>query len=279
MYSISQVLKNSETFVFNKLNNYSRNILDFIRSVFLNKGSGVHLLGVCLPKGEILPENIDLERTLLRKNDPCVILPDTPITTATRRFFIKLQEPNSYKEVLKNVSRHVSCCYDCSQEEDFFCKLVDLYSDFLMTNINAAAFDRWLEELLTLTRRQNYCHTLFIIVPFPYDWYRTIFTVDGNFFPSFFEYIVLGESFGTQYATDMLSKLQENEVFSSTEFLSDEAKIIVIDTNLEKKRQIFKRFKEKIKLFHIKMTLSKDIPQNDDDEEMLDHRSNVKRIH
>ena len=186
-----KALKNSHEQVFEQSECGSNSILwDFVPSFFKNDEPGIHLLAVCLPPDEALPDDQRFEEALSLDNNPCTKLDDAPPDNCTFRYYVISRKLPDYSTILKMASQYAKQCY---KAENLFLNTLDFFSNYLTSRAVAEGLQNELEVLIQQKKEEGCCHTLFVIVALPEECFSQ-FEDGQSFFPPFIEYVVLGES-------------------------------------------------------------------------------------
>lgn len=194
MYCFRKALKNSREKVFKQSECVLNSILwDFVPSFFKNDEPGIHLLAVCLPPDDVLPDDQGFERALSVDNNPCIKLDDSPPEDCTCRYYVISQKLPDYSTILKMASQYANQCYNT---ENLFLRTLDLFRNHLTSQAVAEGLQNELEEVIQRKKKEGCCHTLFVIVALPKECFPQ-FEDGQTFYPPFIEYVVLGESVET----------------------------------------------------------------------------------
>lgn len=205
-----KALKNSREQVFEQSECGSNSKLwDFIPSYFENDEPGIHILAVCLPPDEVLPDDHRFEEALSLDNNPCTKLDDAPPDNCTFRYYVISQKLPDYSTILKMASQYAKQCY---KAENLFLHTLDFFGNYLTSRAVAEGLQNELKVVIQQKKQEGCCHTLFVIVALPEECFPQF--EDGEaFYPPFIEYVVLGES---------VEKIINERVTERTKYLEEQ---------------------------------------------------------
>ena len=185
-----KALKNSPERVLKKSECDSKSELwTFIPSFFENDEPGLHLLAVCLPSSEVLPDSRKFREAFSLENNPCIKLDDVAPDHCTNRYFVITQRLPDYSTILSTVSQYVEQCYET---KELFSTALKYYKCHLTSLPFAEGLQKELEDVIQERTEKHCCHTLFVIVALPEECFLQFESKDA-FYPPFIEYVVLGE--------------------------------------------------------------------------------------
>lgn len=260
-----KALKNSDENMFagfecTKTDNLFESVPDF----FNNNNRGVHILVVCssstvgLPNEQALSEHFSNNR-----NDPCIRLSKNgKVSDDVSQRFFDLIYSKDYCSLLKQSVDSICRCYSVdSTAATILTQSLDKYP---MTSQTADSLKNNVETVLKNSEGRKCCNTLFIIASLPKDFYSE-FTSTDHCFPSFIEYVVLGEDINkvieVVFNQGQLINSQDEKIKEYEGIINTANKVITQKGSLSKEDwiQIYKRhtvneeiYKEKRKEYIIK---------------------------
>ena len=187
-----KALKNSDKNVFSVFDcTKTDNLLNAIPAFFSNEKQGVHILVVCSSSNVGLPNEQELSKHFSKINDPCTLLPKSGKASddASQRLFTLIQS-NDYCTLLRDSVDSICRCY--SANSAIATLLEQSLTKYPMTPQTVDTLKSTVEAMLKDSEGRKCCNTLFIIASLPTEFYSEFESTD-HCFPSFIEYVVLGE--------------------------------------------------------------------------------------